>query len=211
MAQKKGVFVFMNRSKSEFEGLGKDADFSSSHSVLPQKFFLRPANQVARDLVGCRFYWAKGPSCVAMRIVEVEAYMGAKDLACHASKGLTQRTKIMFGPGGFAYVYLIYGIHSMLNVVCSREGDPQAVLIRAAEPILAFDANLSGPGRLTKSLGVKLLHNGISLCGPKAYFRSPSKAISLGISARIGIDYAGSWKDKPLRFFDKKSSAISRA
>lgn len=180
------------------------------HRKLPQEFFEFNADRVAYDLIGCIFNFRRGRKYWRARIVETEAYLGTEDLACHASKGLTKRTKIMFGPAGFAYVYLIYGMYQMLNIVCSKEGDPQAVLIRAAESLEPPDLNLSGPGRLTKNFGIEKSHNGLCLFGENAYFEKSEKPRKILTSPRIGIDYAAEWKDKALRFFDADSPAVSR-
>src|SRR5688572_29107402 len=124
---------------------------------LRRPFYDRPAIDVAHDLIGKilvhRLPCDDDEGVVARcRIVETEAYVGPHDLACHASKGRTGRTEVMFGPPGHAYVYLIYGMYRMLNVVTSGVGDAQAVLIRAAEPLRGWDADLSGPGRLARAL-----------------------------------------------------------
>src|SRR5215218_166085 len=122
---------------------------------LGRAFYTRDAKTLARDLVG-KILVRKLPdgTTVRGRIVETEAYVGAHDLACHAAKGRTKRTEIMFGPGGHVYVYLIYGIHQMLNIVSGRAGDAQAVLIRAADPLDGWDVDLSGPGRLARGFHI---------------------------------------------------------
>lgn len=102
---------------------------------LPRSFYARDASIVARESLGKILVRRIGDRRLRARIIETEAYIGAHDLACHASKGRTKRTEVMFGPPGYAYVYLVYGMHHMLNLVTGEEGDPQAVLIRAAEPV----------------------------------------------------------------------------
>jgi DNA-3-methyladenine glycosylase len=124
--------------------------------TLPRTFFNRPTLAVARSLVGKYLVRENGNGTVAGRIIEVEAYVGSQDKACHASKGRTARTEVLFGPPGISYVYLIYGMYHMLNVVTERVEFPAAVLIRAIE----VDGKLiDGPGKLCRELGIdRLLH-----------------------------------------------------
>jgi DNA-3-methyladenine glycosylase len=143
--------------------------------------------------------------------VETEAYVGQHDLACHASKGRTTRTEIMFGPAGFAYVYLIYGMYDMFNIVASSMDDAQAVLIRAAEPLNGLQTNLSGPGKLTRGLRITRKDNGLDLTGNRLFLLdSQSEFPRIIRTARIGVDYAGDWKHAPLRFLAADSPAVSR-
>src|SRR3989344_422605 len=100
---------------------------------LNKKFFNRPTVKVAQELLGKLLIRKIGRKIIRVRIIETEAYCGTRDLACHASKGLTERTKVMFGPAGFSYVYMIYGMYHCLNIVTEREGNPSAVLIRSAQ------------------------------------------------------------------------------
>jgi DNA-3-methyladenine glycosylase len=145
------------------------------------------------------------------RVVETEAYLGPDDLASHASKGRTRRTEVLFGPAGRAYVYLIYGMYEMLNVVAGRVSDAHAVLIRAAKPLNGWKADrclpdLSGPGRLTRALQITRSENGLDLTGSQLYFLDDPAYHARVVSAkRIGIDYAGEWKDAPLRFLDAET------
>src|SRR5437667_7800082 len=115
--------------------------------ILTHSFYNRPAIDVARDLIGKILVRRTRGKELRARIVETEAYIGEHDLACHASRGRTNRTEVMFGRAGHAYVYFIYGMHWMLNIVASKPGDAQAVLVRAAEPLDGWDVNLAGPGR----------------------------------------------------------------
>src|SRR5579872_7083627 len=124
------------------------------HRKLRHAFFNRPAIELARDLIGTVLVRRVRGSQFRARIVETEAYVGSHDLACHASKGRTKRTEVMFGRAGHAYVYLIYGMYDMFNIVAGQIDDPQAVLIRAAEPLDAWSADLSGPGKLTRGLQI---------------------------------------------------------
>src|SRR3954454_2197471 len=109
---------------------------------LPRSFYARPAEELAPDLLGKILVRRYRGKLLRARIVETEAYVGEHDLACHASKGRTNRTEVMFGPPGHAYVYLIYGMYDMLNIVTGKPGVAQAVLIRAAEPLDDWDVDL---------------------------------------------------------------------
>jgi DNA-3-methyladenine glycosylase len=179
---------------------------------ISQPFFLRSASEVALALIGKILVRRIGAMRYRARIVETEAYHGPIDLASHASKGLTKRTRVLFGPPGLAYVYIIYGIHPMLNIVVGTIGDGHAVLIRAAEPLDGWPANLSGPGKLATALGISLADNGASFTGPNLFLQTDdlAPAPQIQTSPRIGIDYAQHWKDAPLRFFDANSRAVSR-
>jgi DNA-3-methyladenine glycosylase len=181
-----------------------------SNSPLGATFFRRPAIDVARDLLGAilvRRYRDRELRC---RIVETEAYVGTHDLACHAARGRTKRTEVMFGPGGHAYVYLIYGIHEMFNIVSGEAGDPQAVLVRAAEP-MSWKADLSGPGKLTRALHITRALNGVDLTGEALFLlNDPDYRPSIVQARRVGVDYAKEWRDVLLRFLDARSPAVSR-
>ena len=177
---------------------------------LPLSFFRRDAETVARELVGALLVRRLNGTVRRARVVETEAYVGPHDLACHASRGRTARTEAMFLPGGHAYVYFIYGMYDMLNVVTGDAEDPQAVLIRAAEPLDGWSADLSGPGKLTRALGITREQNSLVLIGPTLHFRARQSRPEIAISARIGVDYAREWTDKPLRFFDAQSASVSR-
>lgn len=178
---------------------------------LPLAFYRQNAIQVAHDLIGSILVHRYRQRWLQARIVETEAYVGHQDLACHASKGLTPRTATMFLPGGVAYIYLIYGMYQMLNVVCSRRDDPQAVLIRAAEP-LGWTADLSGPGKLTRALHITRADNARNLTGEILFFTKPNRSTPprIMVAPRVGVDYALHWKDAELRFFDADSPAISK-
>jgi DNA-3-methyladenine glycosylase len=175
---------------------------------LPRSFYARPTVKVARDLLGKWLVrrWPDAPPQIA-RIVEVEAYLGERDAASHARRGPTRRAAIMFGPPGFLYVYLIYGMYNCMNFVTEADGKAGAVLIRAAEPLVPTavgrDRPLSGPGKLCRGLGITLAHKGLDLtAGGELYVADggdprPRKAVS----ARVGVDYAGDWAARELRFF----------
>lgn len=170
--------------------------------VLKKDFFNRPAPEVSRDLLGKYLVKQEGKEKLGYKIIEAEAYDGPEDKASHASRGKTSRNEIMFGPAGYFYVYLVYGIHHMLNVVTGKKGYPAAVLIRGIE-------GFAGPGKLTRELEIDL--------GFNKKFASPENGLWLedrGVeisdkeikkNPRVGVDYAGSvWSQKPYRFVLKK-------
>jgi DNA-3-methyladenine glycosylase len=170
---------------------------------------------LARDLIGKILVHRVRGKTLRARIVETEAYIGEHDLACHASKGRTARTEVMFGRGGHAYVYFIYGMHDMFNIVAAGVGDAQAVLVRAAEPLDGWRANLTGPGRLTRALHItRRADNGLDLTGDKLFLLEPNpgttSAPRIAITKRVGVDYAGDWMHAMLRFLDADSPAVSR-
>ena len=174
-----------------------------SFKKLPRSFFRQPATELGRALIGKILARPVHGKFLRARIVETEAYLGPHDLASHASKGRTPRTEVLFGPAGRAYVYLIYGMHEMLNVVAGRVGEAQAVLIRAAKPINGWEADLSGPGRLTRAFQITRSEHGLDLTGDQLYFLDdPAYQARMVSAKRVGIDYAREWKDAPLRFLD---------
>jgi DNA-3-methyladenine glycosylase len=192
--------------------------------ALPRSFYDRNAVKVAPALVGCALVRRTASGLIVGRIVETEAYVGEHDLACHARAGRTSRTDPMYGEPGHAYVYLIYGIHQMLNCVCGPGSAANAVLLRAVEPV-ALPERLDlapapwlhpsgrGPGNLCKAFGVAPRHNRRDLCdaegelfiGPRI---GPRPKIARG--PRVGVEYAGEWAHEPLRFCDEKSAHLSR-
>lgn len=177
---------------------------------LSLSFFQRPAARLAQDLIGKVLVRRLQGKEFRARVVETEAYLGPRDLASHASKGRTRRTEILFGRAGRAYVYLIYGVYAMLNVVAGRTGEAQAVLIRSAEPLDGWDADLSGPGRLTRAFQITCSENGLDLTGAQLYFLdAPGYQPRLVSAKRVGIDYARAWKDARLRFLDADSGACA--
>jgi DNA-3-methyladenine glycosylase len=179
-----------------------------SFKKLSRAFFRRPAEVVARALVGKILVRRIGEKIFRARVVETEAYLGPQDLASHAAKGRTKRTEVLFGPAGRAYVYLIYGLHEMLNVVAGQTGEGQAVLIRAAEALDGWKADLSGPGRLTRELKITRAMHGLDITVGDLYFANDAEHKPKVVTTkRIGIDYAGGWKDAPLRFLDVSKSA----
>ena len=177
---------------------------------LPRSFYARKADLVAKDLLGTILVHRLKKKMYRARIVETEAYLGQKDLACHASKGRTKRTEVMFGPPGYAYVYFVYGMYDMFNIVTAEEGDPHAVLIRAAEPLDGWKINLSGPGKLTKAMKINRRYNGTDLCGPLLYVEEGRPITHITKTPRIGVHYAGAWSKRSLRFFDSLSLFVSK-
>ena len=172
-------------------------DMSRSSQPLAAAFFDRPADRVARELLGAVLAVRAADGTVVRHVVcETEAYLGAHDLACHGSKGMTKRNAVMFGPAGRWYVYLCYGMHWMLNVVTGAEGVPAAVLIRGAGAFV-------GPGRLTGGLGIDKAFDGLPAARPTGLWLEAGEAIPLRRirrTPRIGVGYAGEWAEKPLRF-----------
>lgn len=179
---------------------------------LPLEFYARPADQLAPALLGSVLAVHSELGTALGRIVETEAYVGEEDLACHAAKGLTPRTRTLYGPPGSAYVYLIYGMYDLFNVVAAPEGVPHAVLIRAVElmPGPLNGARGDGPGRLTRALGIDRSFNGASLLGPRLTVHPGRAPTTITVTPRVGVAYAGAWADAPLRFLDADSMAVSR-
>jgi DNA-3-methyladenine glycosylase len=178
---------------------------------LPLRWYRRDPETIARALIGCALVHRDR----AAMIVETEAYLGPEDLASHARFGSTTRNAVMFGPGGVSYVYLCYGVHEMFNVVTGAEGVAGAVLVRAAAPLIALpddDRALRGPGKLTKALGLSRRQDRVPLDGDDLFVarhrRVPPAAIAR--SPRIGVDYAGAWAKRPLRFTLDGHPAVSR-
>jgi len=179
---------------------------------LPREFYDRDTISVARELLGkCLVHRAGGTARVG-RIVEVEAYLGPHDLAAHSAKGLTQRTRVMFGPPGHAYVYLIYGMYYCMNVVTQAEGKASAVLLRAVEPVRNLDGRTQGPGLLCKAMGIDRRLNGHDLLSTDFYLGDDGAdtRISIVRRPRIGVEYAGRWARRLLRFYVRGNPYVSR-
>jgi DNA-3-methyladenine glycosylase len=188
---------------------------------LSGKFYGRSTIKVAIDLLGCRLISNIDGFKTGGIIVETEAYIGENDPACHAFRGLTKRNRVMYGPPGFLYVYFTYGNHYMANVVTEKDGFPAAVLLRGLEPWYNIDimserrgisnaVNISsGPGKLTRALGLTTDHNGLRLDGKLVYISGPSNNnMRIYASPRIGIGQGG--KEKLWRFFLRDSPHVSR-
>ncbi|MBI5548541.1 MAG: DNA-3-methyladenine glycosylase [Deltaproteobacteria bacterium] len=180
--------------------------------ALPRAFFDRPTDLVARELLGCRVFHRDGECLREGRVVETEAYLGERDRACHSSRGRTQRTEVMFGPPGMAYVYMIYGAHFCLNAVTRGEGVAEAVLIRAVEPVSDCLSQGDGPGLVCRALSVDRRLNGVDLGGPVLWIAAPERSVvSVARGPRVGVDYSGAWARRLLRFWEKGSLHVSRA
>ena len=185
---------------------------------LPRAFYNRPATEVARALLGTVLVHGTASG----RIVETEAYLGPLDRAAHSWRGITPRTRVMFGEPGHAYVYLIYGMYECLNVVAEPEGSPGCVLIRAVEPLEGIarmrrrrpgargvEDLANGPGKLTLALGITRRHNGADFTNWSLTIHPPAKpeTIRVAVSPRIGIKHCADW---PLRFFIEGNRFVSR-
>ena len=191
--------------------------------LLGAAFYARDAKTVANELLGKLLIREVDGGRRILRITETEAYLGAEDPACHGYQNRrTPRTEVMFGRGGHCYIYLIYGMHYLLNAVTGEEGDPSAVLIRAGEPVEGVDAmaqsrfglpwgELSkgrrkslcdGPGKLAKALEITQEQNGLPLTGSQLYICREKEGRPFQIKAgpRIGIGYAGEAVNWPLNF-----------
>jgi len=182
---------------------------------LPRAFYARPTLKVARDLLGKVLVFDTAGSTKTARIVEVEAYLGARDPASHAYRGLTPRTAPMFGPPGRSYVYFVYGMYHCLNVVTESDGVAGAVLLRGAEPLAGFDdvdaRSLAGPGKLARAFGLTLKHTNLDLVRSPLTIRDapavpPSRVVR---SARIGLGNHAT-TNKPWRLYVRGSSGVSR-
>src|SRR6202521_5323038 len=162
---------------------------------LPRSFYDRDTVVVAQELLGKHLVHAVAGVKRVGRIVETEAYLGPHDLAAHSARGLTNRTKVMFGPPGHAYVYLIYGMHWCMNVVTEKEGHAAAVLLRAVEPVENLEGRTQGPALLCKAMGVDRRLNGHDLLSDDFYIAQPDQPAPIRIvkRPRIGVDYAGHW------------------
>ncbi|MCL2421453.1 MAG: DNA-3-methyladenine glycosylase [Defluviitaleaceae bacterium] len=150
---------------------------------LSPEIYTKPAIQLAPLLLGKTLCRQINNDIIRLRITETEAYAGESDTACHAHKGKTPRTAVMYEPGGIAYIYLCYGIHNLLNVVAANENEPEAVLIRAVEGI-------SGPGRLTKAMQIDRTLNRESFIVSEALWLEEGEPLPYITTPRIGINYA---------------------
>jgi len=194
--------------------------------ITSEEFFNQDAISLAKDLIGKHITRTIDGHELTGKIVETEAYMGIDDRASHTYRGKkTKRTEILYGEGGFAYVYTIYGIYQCLNIVANHESIPQAVFIRALEPIVGLEnmreyrkteiskiKNLTnGPSKLCQSLRIDKQLYGYDLKnGGELYINNSNEKISIASSPRINIDYSGPDKSKPWRFFDPKSDFLSK-
>lgn len=164
---------------------------------LTRDFFIRDVLDVAPEMIGKTMAIRLEKDIIGRYCVtEVEAYRGTEDKACHASKGRTSRTEIMYHEGGRLYIYLVYGMYWMLNIVTGKENIPQAVLIRGVE-------TMPGPGKLTRSLGIDRSYYGEDLItSDRIWFEESGARPEIRTGVRIGIDYAGEyWRSRPWRFY----------
>jgi len=167
----------------------------SNEQRLLREFFVRDVLVVAPELLGKILVCRVNDEFLRYRITETEAYRGIEDLACHASKGRTARTEAMFHKGGAVYVYLIYGMYWMLNFVTGNENEPQAVLIRGID-------GLYGPGRITRKLHIdKTFYDEDLVVSPRIWVEDDGYKPAYQTAARIGVDYAGEWKDRAWRYY----------
>lgn len=189
---------------------------------IGRDFYMRDALSLAPDLLGTILVHVTEEGITRGRIVETEAYMGTKDPASHSYKGNTHRTAVMFGPGGYAYLYLIYGIHCCMNVVANQPGIPEAVLIRAIEPLDGIalmerrrnTTNLynltSGPGKLCQAMGLGKENYGADLLGDTLFLEyGDSTPFSIVTAPRVNVDYAGEAALYPWRFCVADSPFLS--
>ncbi len=186
--------------------------------ILKREFYTRPTVEVARDLLGKVLVHG----AAAGVIVETEAYLGGNDLAAHSARGITDRTRVIFGPPGHAYVYFIYGMYECLNLVAEPEGKPGCVLIRALEPADGIELMrgrrpaarkaedlASGPGKLTLAMGITRAQNGADVTRGSLVVRQPAekRAFEIDVTPRIGIRECADW---PLRFVIRRNRFVSR-
>jgi len=179
---------------------------------LPRPFYDRDTTIVARELLGKLLVRVERGRERIGKIVETEAYLGPHDLAAHSSRGLTERTRVMFGPPGHAYVYFIYGMYHCLNVVTEREGHASAVLLRALEPVKNVDGRTGGPGLLCRAMHIDRRLNGHDLLSDDFFIATPPRAEPFVIvkRPRVGVDYARHWAKRHLRFYIRGNPFVSR-
>ncbi|MGB9867803.1 MAG: DNA-3-methyladenine glycosylase [Bacillota bacterium] len=194
---------------------------------LPREFYLVDALTLAKRLLGKVLVHRTAEGETAGIIVETEAYMGPEDRAAHTWKGRrTPRTQVWYGPGGYAYVYFVYGMHCCFNVVANYPDIPHAVLVRALDPIVGLDLMArrlgvtphrrmcSGPARLCKAMGIGLSHNGVDLCGSKLFIAELGAPTvgpeAIAAAPRVGIDYAGEAREYLWRFFLADNPCVTR-
>jgi len=189
------------------------------NTKLDRDFYLRPTLEVAVDLLGKYLVYDNNGQIISVRIVEVEAYIGEDDPACHAAVGRTSRNEIMYGVGGFSYVYFIYGMYHCLNIVTEQEGYPAAILIRGAEPVDGIELMqknypktkggkfTNGPGKLCKALRLTREKNGLDLTGNCVYLEDRRYNVNrIKKTGRIGIKKA---VNRKWRFYDADSDSVS--
>ena len=198
-------------------GVGAESPYISDRG-----WFDRSAADLAPELLGAQLIHETPAGRIAGRIVEVEAYLGPEDLAAHSSHGRTTRNAVMFGPPGHLYVYLVYGMHHCANVVCGPGDKPEAVLLRAAQltegeelarrrrGAVARTRLSAGPGNLTMAFGIDRALNGADLLDGPVRLAPGAAPPGIDRTSRIGVDYAGSWADRPLRYVIRDDPHRSR-
>ncbi|HVU02136.1 MAG TPA: DNA-3-methyladenine glycosylase [Polyangiaceae bacterium] len=214
-----------------YEALSPDATINGGaasaalRKPLPRGFYARPTTLVAADAIG-KFLVSRSADGVAVgRIVETEAYLGPEDRAAHSHGGRrTARTEAMWGAPGHAYVFMIYGMHFHFNLVTARKGAPEAVLIRAVEPVVGAELMsarravdvarrelTNGPGKLCEAFAIGRDDYGLDLCdaSSRLFLADGPPSPRVARSARIGVDYAGIWANEPLRYFDPESRYVA--
>jgi DNA-3-methyladenine glycosylase len=203
----------------------KQKSLAAKAKPLLRRFFDRDPRDVAQDLLGKLLIRRQGARIMAGRVVETEAYMGVTDAAAHSAAGITTRNAVLFGPPGYAYVYMIYGFYFCLNVVTDHPEYPSAVLVRAIEPLKntnlmralrghpKLDTGIgSGPGKLCRALSIDKRLNGEDFEGTIIWVEDRHfKPETICTSPRVGVDYAGVYKDKPWRFYVDGNPHVSRA
>ena len=179
---------------------------------LPRSFYDRRTLIVAKELLGKHLIHQSDGVQRVGRIVEVEAYLGPHDLAAHSAKGLTERTKVMFGPPGHAYVYFIYGMYYCMNVVTEREGHGSAVLLRAVEPVKNVEGRTCGPGLLCRAMRIDKRLNAHDLLSDDFYIAAAPvrESFTIAKGPRIGVGYARHWARRHLRFYLQGNPYVSR-
>lgn len=193
--------------------------------MLPREFYLRDANTAAPELLGKLLVHRSPEGTTSGIIVEVESYVGPEDQGAHSYQNRrTPRTEVQFGPGGYAYIYAIYGMYVCFNVVVNQRERPEVVLVRALEPVDGIELMkqrrntecridlCNGPGKLCRSMGITKAQYGYDLCGSELYLE-PLREVEQGeimVSPRINIDYAGACADYLWRYFLKNSPYVSK-
>lgn len=195
---------------------------TSAYEKLERSFYERgDVTLIAKELLGKYLFTRQNGIAVAGKIVETEAYCGRGDKACHANNKRTPRTEVMYGDGGFSYIYLCYGIHHLFNVVTNRRGLADAVLIRALEPAIGLDLmvtrrkgkrNLcSGPGILSEAMGLKKEWTGFDLLGDQVWIaKGAEESFEVEEDVRIGVDYAEEDALRPWRYLIKGNKHVSK-
>jgi DNA-3-methyladenine glycosylase len=193
--------------------------------VLERAFYLQNGVDLARALIGKVLVHETPEVVLKGRIVETEAYMGASDAAAHSYRGNPfGRVNVQYNEGGYAYIYLIYGMHSCMNVVANQRGVPEAVLIRALEPVSDLEqmkksrktdeikALCSGPGKLCQAMCITREQYGFDLCAKPLYIEEAeeNRAFHIGVTKRINVDYAGEAASYPWRFVELESPYLSK-